>query len=80
MKITRREGKETGGRFAVSVLAQQVDRMESALTYLEELEGKPYSHLIVDTILATARRKGWKPPTREPEESQEIFRPMYAAG
>ncbi len=79
MKITRREGKETGGRFAVSVLAQQVDRVESALTYLEELEGKPYSHVIVDTILATARRKGWKPPTREPEASQESRSPALAA-
>ncbi len=79
MKITRRDGENMGGRFIVSVPARQVERVESALTFLEDAEAASASQIVVDLILGAARRKGWKTPTRELEESQEIFSPALAA-
>ncbi len=79
MKITRRDGENMGGRFIVSVPARQVERVESALTFLEDVEAESASQIVVDLILAAARRKGWKPPTREIEESPEMFSPVLAA-
>jgi hypothetical protein len=68
MKITRREGEDTGGRFAVSVSARQVDRIESALTFLEEEEALPASQIILELILSAAREKGWRPAATERAE------------
>ncbi len=68
MKITRREGEDTGGRFAVSESARQVDRIESAQTYLEEEEALPASQIILDLILSAAREKGWRPAAPERAE------------
>jgi hypothetical protein len=68
MKITRREGEDTGGRFAVSVSARQVDRIESALTFLEDEEALPASQIILELILSAAREKGWRPAATERAE------------
>jgi len=79
MKITRRDGENLGGRFIVSVPARQVDRVESALTFLETAEDASASQVVVDLILGAARRKGWRTPTRDLEESQELCSPALAA-
>ena len=78
MKITRRDGENMGGRFIVSVPARQVERVEAALTFLEDAEAESASQIVVDLILAAARRRGWRQLTREHEESQEIASPALA--
>ena len=78
MKITRRSDRPTGGHFLVSVPAARINEVEGALTFLEETRQAPASQVIVDLIVSTARRRGWKPATAPAQASSS--EPGHRAG
>lgn len=59
MKLTRRAGESRGGIFSVGVRGAIADRFEDALTYLEEFEEKTASQIVIELVMAQAKRQGW---------------------
>ena len=66
MKITRRSDKGKGGHLLISVPAQRVTEVESALHYLEQQRQKRGSQVVIALILRAAKRSGW--PGVPPED------------
>ncbi len=67
MKITRRSDKGKGGHLLVSVPANRVAEVESALRFLEAHRQQRGSHVIIELIVRAAKRNGW---TFTPPEEQ----------
>ena len=59
MKITRRSDKGRGGHLLISVPSNRVVEVEAALTFLEGKRQKRGSQVIIDLIVAAAKRNGW---------------------
>jgi hypothetical protein len=59
MKITRRSDKGKGGHLLISVPASRVAEVEAALNFLEAKRQKRGSQVVIDLILAAAKRTGW---------------------
>lgn len=60
MKVTRRSDKGKGGHLLISVPAKRVATVEAALTFLEKYRQMRGSHVVIDLIVRSARRNGWK--------------------
>jgi hypothetical protein len=60
MKVTRRSDHSTAGHLLISVPTKQVEVVEAALTFLEHRRGKRASPVVIDLIIAAARRNGWQ--------------------
>lgn len=67
MKITRRSDKGKGGHLLISVPANRVAEVQSALQFLEAQRKQRGSHVIIELIVRAARRSGWKP---EPQAAE----------
>ena len=65
MKITRRSDKGKGGHLLISVPAQRITEVESALHYLERQRQKRGSQVVIALILRAAKRSGWPGVTPE---------------
>ena len=65
MKITRRSDKGKGGHLLISVPAQRITEVESALHYLERQRQKRGSQVVIALILRAAKRSGWPGATHE---------------
>ena len=59
MKITRRSDKGKGGHLLISVPANRVAEVESALRFLEEHRQQRGSHVVIELIVRAAKRSGW---------------------
>lgn len=59
MKITRRSDKGKGGHLLISVPANRVVEVEAALNFLEGKRQKRGSQVVIDLIIAAAKRNGW---------------------
>ena len=67
MKITRRSDTGKGGHLLISVPAEQVAVVETALTFLEQQRHKRGSQVVVELIVRAAKRSGWTlPPPADP--------------
>ena len=68
MKITRRSDKGKGGHLLISVPANRVAEVESALRFLEAQRQQRGSHVIIELIVRAAKRNGWvfAPPEDQP--------------
>jgi hypothetical protein len=62
MKITRRSDKGKGGHMLVSVPANRVVEIESALRFLMAQRQQPGSHVVIELIVRAAKRSGWTFP------------------
>jgi hypothetical protein len=69
MKVTRRSDSGKSGHLLISVPASRVAEVESALTFLEEKRQRRGSQVVIDLIVRSALRSGWRPPAREGEAS-----------
>jgi len=67
MKVTRRSDSNQSGHLLISVPASRVAEVESALTFLEEKRQQRGSQVVIDLIVRSALRGGWRPPAREGE-------------
>ena len=65
MKITRRSDKGKGGHLLISVPANRVAEVEAALIFLEGKRQKRGSQVVLELIIAAAKRNGWN---RYPDE------------
>lgn len=75
MKITRRSDKGKGGHLLISVPANRLAEVESALNYLEAQRQQRGSHIVIELIVRAARRNGWKPELPpEPENGHGAAR------
>ncbi len=63
MKITRRSDKGKGGHMLVSVPANRVAEVESALRFLMEQRQQRGSHVVIELIVRAAKRNGWVFPS-----------------
>ncbi|PLS77483.1 MAG: hypothetical protein CYG59_23575 [Chloroflexi bacterium] len=59
MKITRRSDKGKGGHLLISVPANRVAEVESALRYLMAHRQQRGSHVVIELIVRAAKRSGW---------------------
>ena len=59
MKITRRSDKGKGGHLLISVPAERVAEVESALNFLEALRKQRGSQVVIELIVRSAKRNGW---------------------
>ncbi len=59
MKITRRSDSGQGGHLLISVPASRVVEVEAALVFLERKRQKRGSQVVIDLIIAAAKRNGW---------------------
>lgn len=68
MKITRRSDKGKGGHLLVSVPAERVSEVESALNFLEARRHQRGSQIVIELIIRSAKRQGWvfKTETEQP--------------
>lgn len=69
MKITRRSDAGKGGHLLVSVPANRVAEVESALHFLMAHRQQRGSHVVIELIVRAAKRSGWVVP---PLEDQAI--------
>jgi hypothetical protein len=73
MKVTRRSDKGKGGHLLISVPANRVAEVDSALHFLEAQRQQRGSQVVIDLIVRAAKRNGWTYTTttdsRPPEES-----------
>lgn len=70
MKITRRSDKGKGGHLLISVPANRVAEVQSALQFLEAQRKQRGSHVIIELIVRAARRSGWKPELQAVEPTE----------
>ena len=67
MKITRRSDNGKGGHLLVSVPANRVAEVESALRFLEARRQQRGSQVVIELIVRAAKRSGWVfAPPEEP--------------
>ena len=68
MKITRRSDKGKGGHLLISVPANRIAEVESALHFLEAQRTQRVSHIVIELIVRSAKRRGWvfAPPKDQP--------------
>ena len=67
MKITRRSDKGKGGHLLISVPANRVAEVESAVRFLQEQRQQRGSHVVIELIVRAAKRSGWTfAPPQEP--------------
>ncbi|HEX6288141.1 MAG TPA: hypothetical protein VFZ66_03075 [Herpetosiphonaceae bacterium] len=59
MKVTRRSDKGKGGHLLISVPANRVAEVESALNFLEAQRQQRGSQVVIDLIVRAAKRNGW---------------------
>ena len=59
MKITRRSDAGKGGHLLISVPANRVIDVEAALNFLEARRQKRGSQVVIELIIAAAKRNGW---------------------
>ena len=59
MKITRRSDKGKGGHLLISVPANRVAEVESALRFLMAQRQQRGSHVVIELIVRAAKRNGW---------------------
>ncbi|MBV9787850.1 MAG: hypothetical protein JOZ51_06740 [Chloroflexi bacterium] len=59
MKVTRRSDKGKGGHLLISVPANRVAEVESALRFLEAQRQQRGSQVVIDLIVRAAKRNGW---------------------
>lgn len=59
MKITRRSDQGKGGHLLISVPANRVAEVESALQFLEAQRQQRGSHVVIELIVRAAKRNGW---------------------
>lgn len=59
MKITRRSDQGKGGHLLISVPANRIAEVESALRFLEAQRQQRGSHVIIELIVRAAKRNGW---------------------
>jgi hypothetical protein len=74
MKVTRRSDHGKAGHLLVSVPSRQVEEVEAALAFLEQTRGKRGSPVVIELIIAAARRNGWRrvvqhEPVAQPQEA-----------
>lgn len=62
MKVTRRSDKGKGGHLLISVPANRVAEVESALNFLEAQRQQRGSQVVIDLIVRAAKRNGWTFP------------------
>ena len=67
MKVTRRSDSGKSGHLLISVPASRVAEVEAALTFLEGKRQQRGSQVVIDLIVRSALRSGWRPPAREGE-------------
>ncbi len=63
MKITRRSDNGKGGHLLISVPAERVAEVEAALNFLEAQRKQRGSQVVIDLIVRSAKRNGWRPET-----------------
>lgn len=63
MKVTRRSDKGKGGHLLISVPANRVAEVESALNFLEAQRQQRGSQVVIALIVRAAKRNGWTFPT-----------------
>jgi hypothetical protein len=71
MKITRRSDKGKGGHLLISVPAERVAEVESALNFLEALRKQRGSQVVIELIVRSAKRNGWTFTPRADQSSLE---------
>jgi hypothetical protein len=67
MKVTRRSDSGKSGHLLISVPASRVAEVESALAFLEEKRQQRGSQVVIDLIVRSALRNGWRPTAPEGE-------------
>jgi hypothetical protein len=70
MKVTRRSDHGKAGHLLISVPSKHVEEVEAALTFLERARGKRGSQVVIELIIAAARRNGWSRSTQPEHEAQ----------
>lgn len=65
MKVTRRADSAKSGHLLISVPASRVAEVEAALMFLEEKRQQRGSHVVIDLIVRSALRNGWRPTPPE---------------
>lgn len=63
MKITRRSDAGKGGHLLVSVPANRIAEVESALRFLMAHRQQRGSQVVIDLIVRAAKRNGWVFPS-----------------
>ena len=68
MNITRRSDTGKGGHLLISVPANRIAEVESALHFLEAQRTQRVSHIVIELIVRSAKRRGWgfAPPKDQP--------------
>jgi hypothetical protein len=59
MKITRRSDTGKGGHLLISVPANRVPEVESALHFLEAQRNQRGSQIVIALLVQAAKRRGW---------------------
>jgi hypothetical protein len=70
MKITRRSDSGNSGHLLISVPASRVIDVEAALNFLEARRQKRGSQIVIELIIAAARRNGW---SRSPHDGESAL-------
>lgn len=75
MKVTRRSDKGKGGHLLISVPANRVAEVDSALHFLDAQRQQRGSRVVIDLIVRAAQRNGWALPTRvDPRPPEYSYR------
>ncbi|HMO56566.1 MAG TPA: hypothetical protein PKA05_13450 [Roseiflexaceae bacterium] len=61
--MTRRSDSGKSGHLLISVPAARITEVEAALAFLAAKRQKRGSQVIIELIIAAARRNGWNPTT-----------------
>jgi hypothetical protein len=72
MKVTRRAENGKSGHLLISVPASRVAEVEAALTFLEGKRQQRGSQVVIDLIVRSALRNGWRPPVHESESATRL--------
>ena len=70
MKTTRRSDSGKSGHLLISVPANRVIDVEAALNFLEARRQKRGSQVVIELIIAAARRNGWRRSPNDAESAQ----------
>jgi hypothetical protein len=72
MKVTRRSENGKSGHLLISVPASRVAEVEAALIFLEGKRQQRGSQVVIDLIVRSALRNGWRPPAGEGESTPRL--------
>jgi hypothetical protein len=70
VKITRRSDGGKSGHLLISVPAARIVEVEAALAFLAAKRQKRGSQVVIELIVAAAKRNGWNPNARRENEAQ----------